>query len=362
MTTALRALLFSLLGVTVLGACAVDGSDDGEDGDEEVASEADALAAGGMRRNADIDSVVVWSQNIRMRKEDWKQIVRCMGDKACNGLGAVPDVILLEEAGCTDTEAIRLQLKKPIAEGGLGITGWKKFCVENYSNFSGHWMSNGIIYRSDRFELKDSRKVPFQTGNGTSCSFEGKELPIVKLFDRKRKEAGKLETHATFAVRHDDHFGANKDVCANKDDDTKFCSWRNSKIIDKNVREMGGGLFVEAGDWNYAAKYCKDDAGKVDRSWKYAYKCTTKGLTETCDGGKTQNLGWRDPRLEADPKVYDDAKSIDFIHAKDTHGFVLNQTAKNKEPGVIDKCFYCKPGSIADRMTDHDGRLMRIRY
>lgn len=122
-----------------------------------------------------------------------------------------------------------------------------------------------------------------------------------------------------------------------------------------------------AGGWNYAAKYCRD--GNVeDRSFKHAYKCTTKGLSGACDGGKTPNLGWRDPRLENDPHVYDGESSIDFVHAKDTRGFVLNVTPRNDEPGVVRKCFYCTGGGGRDgavppeRMSDHDGRLLRIRY
>jgi hypothetical protein len=362
-----RFIPLAMLALTMIASgCAVDGLDDETD-DEEVASEADALATGSLRRNTDVESVVVWSQNVRKRMENWKNVVRCMGDKACNGLGAVPDIILLEEAGCADTEAIRKQLGKKVAQGGLGITGWKKYCVDNYRQSSGHWLSNGIVFRSDRFELALATAEPFLTGNGASCTDQGMKLPIVKLFDRKRANAkeGYLEKHVTLAVRHDDHFGGDegKDTCETRDDDTKFCTWKNSKIIDRTMRSIGGGLHIMAGDWNYAAKYCKDDDGVATTSFKHAYRCSTKGLADECDGGKTPNLGWRDPILEADPKAYDDKKVIDFIHAKDTRGFVLNRTDKNAEPGVIDKCFYCTTkGADPQRMTDHDGRLMRIRY
>lgn len=174
------------------GTCAaarVRHRSDADPADEEVESEEDALRAGALRRNRDAESVVVWSQNVRKRMENWKNVVRCMGDEACNGLGAVPDVILLQEAGCADTEAIRRQLGKKVAEGGLGITGWKKLCVDNFSETSGHWASNGIIYRSDRFEAKDAREVPFQSGNGWTCSFQGKKLPVLRLFDRVRAGA-----------------------------------------------------------------------------------------------------------------------------------------------------------------------------
>lgn len=337
--------------------------------DDEVASEADALAAGSLHRNRDAETVIVWSQNIRKRMERWENVVRCMGDKECNGLGAVPDVILLQEAGCEDTEAVRRRLGKRVAEGGLGITGWKKHCVENFSPTSGHWMSNGIVYRSDRFVLRDAIDVPIQTGNGDSCSFQGKKIPVVKLFDRARAAGGFAETHVTLAVRHDDHFGNGKDTCDTRDDTTHFCTWKNSKIIDRAIDSVGGGLLVMAGDWNYAAKFCRE-GNKEFPGFKHAYRCTTKGLSDTCDGGETKNLGWRDPLLENDAAVYDTASNIDFVHAKDTRGFVLNRTAKNAKPGVVKKCFYCTKtdgddtddGHDPARMSDHDARLVRIRY
>jgi hypothetical protein len=129
------------------------------------------------------------------------------------------------------------------------------------------------------------------------------------------------------------------------------------------MKQLGGGLHIIAGDWNYAAKFCKD-GGAQNASFKHAYRCSTKGLQAECDGGQTPNLGWRDPILEANADAYDSKKVIDFIHAKDTRGFVLNRTDENDEPGVIDKCFYCtkKTGLDPQRMSDHSGRLVRIRY
>ncbi len=330
-------------------------------------------APGPLGRNDDPTTVVVFSQNIRMRQDNWRNIVRCLGDRACNGMGAVPDIMLFQEASCEDVRGIRSLLWKPRAEGGLDIEGWEHLCFDNprSGGVTGHWLSNAILFRSDRFEVDESRRVEFQTGDGRSCDLRGRILPVVKLLDRPRAAAGLAERRVTVAVRHDDHFGDGiKNTCDSPDAPTVFCAWRNSKIIDETVREMGGGLLVMAGDWNYAAKYCEYEGAPADR-WKYAYACTTRGIWDPCDDGRTPNLGWRDPLLEADPTVYDRSKAIDFVHVKDAGAVVLNRTARNDRPGVVGAHFYCaghgpysgpEGADESQKMTDHAGRLLRVHY
>jgi hypothetical protein len=381
-------LAAALLAAALLAAACTDtdpgdpGSETGTDGgggapDDPGASAADAAPpAGPLERNGDIDTVVVWSQNIRMRMENWQNIVRCMGDRACNGMDAVPDLVLLQEASCDDTAAIEELMAAPREEGGLGISGWKHFCVENFSDFSGHWMSNGIIWRSDRFAIEnegDAQRIAFYSGDGSQCSLQGKKWPLLKLLDLPRLAAGKLEQRVTVAVRHDDQFGAaGKNTCDADNAPTVFCNWKNSKIIEAAAAALGGGLKIMAGDWNYAASYCTYD-GVMSTGFKHDYACTTKGLTPVCDGGATPNLGWRDALLEANPAVYDDWSAIDFIHGKDLgRPAVLSVTARNDRPGVIGAHFYCQghgpysgPGEAGDesqRMTDHGGRLARFHY
>jgi hypothetical protein len=149
-----------------------------------------------------------------------------------------------------------------------------------------------------------------------------------------------------------------------------FCAWRTAKIIDAEIRDIGGGLLVMAGDWNYAAKYCEYEGRPADR-WKYAYACTTRGIWDPCDDGRTPNLGWRDPLLEDDPAVYDRSKSIDFVHVKDAGAVVLNRTARNDRPGVVGTHFYCAGhgpyggpdgADESQLMTDHAARLLRVHY
>jgi hypothetical protein len=336
-------------------------------------SVADAGPPAPLERNDDIDTVVVWSQNIRMRKERWQNIVRCMGDAACNGMGAVPDLVLLQEASCDDTSAIQALLAAPREEGGLAIEGWKHFCVENYNDTSHHWMSNGIIWRSDRFALEEAgnaRKIPFYSGDGTTCSLQGKKWPLIKLLDLPRQADDRLAQRVTVAVRHDDQFGTGgKNTCDAADAPTVFCDWANSKILDDAVNAIGGGLQIMAGDWNYSASYCTY-GGVESTGFKHDYACTTAGLTPVCDGGDTPNLGWTDPLLAADPTVYDQMRSIDFIHGKDLDGpSALPVTERNDRPGIIGAHFYCEGHGPYDggadesqRMTDHHGRLARLHY
>lgn len=325
-------------------------------------------------RNDDHTTLVVWSQNIRMGLENWRNMVRCMGDRECNSLGAVPDVMLFQEASCDNVREIRSLLWRSRAEGGLDIEGWEHLCFDNPGSggVTGHWLSNAILFRSDRFELDESRRLEVYTGGGASCGLNGRVVPVVKLLDRPRAEAGLAERRATFAVRHDDHFGpdAERNTCDHPDAPNVFCTWRNSKLIDRAVADMGGGVLVMAGDWNYAAKHCELD-GRVSEAWKHDYACSTNGLWETCDGGATPNLGWRDPLLEDDPAVYDARSVIDFFHAKDTGGFVLNRTARNDRPGIVGAHFYCAghgpyAGPAGDpepeRMSDHSARFVRVHY
>lgn len=364
---------------TALAACDAGGAPPGHEGapgadagnalDAAAPADDDAGPLPPLARNDSIETVLVWSQNIRMRKERWQNAVRCMADRACNGLGALPDVILLQEASCADTAAIAELLAASLAGGGAGVAGWDTHCVENFSEFSAHWMSNGIVYRSDRFQLDDAVELPFESGDGSACALQGKTWPVVKLLDLDRAAADKLERRVTFAVRHDDHFGAaGKNTCDAPDAPTVFCTWDNSKRIDDAVAAIGGGLLVMAGDWNYAARRCSYD-GVVTTTFKHDYACSTKGLAVTCDGGATANLGWRDPILEADPAAYDTWKSIDFMHARDTGGFVLNQTERNARAGVVGQHFYCEGHGPYDggedesaRMSDHGGRFASFHY
>ena len=385
-----RAWITAALGAGIaaglaVGCAADEGADAGEqpgtggdgggvEGDVDGGTRADGGApAGPPGLNEDITTVVVWSQNIRMGLERWQNAVRCMGDAACNGLGAVPDIVLLQEASCENVKAMQALMAAPREEGGLGIGGWKRVCADNPSSggVTGHWMSNGIIYRGDRFRIEGDasvRRVEFFTGDGTFCARQGKVLPIVKLLDLPRAEADKLERRVTVAVRHDDHFGAGgKNTCPAPDAPTVFCAWKNSKLIDEEIAAMGGGLLVMGGDWNYAARYCVYD-GEPTTNFKYAYACTTEGLRDDC---APANLGWRDPILDHDPTFYDERKAIDFLHGKDIGEVSLNQTARHDLPGVIGKHFYCDghgpydAGGVDDhpeRMTDHHARLMRFQY
>jgi len=372
----LRRRLVPLVLAAACGGTTTDpGSETGTDAGDTPAADAaaDAAPAGPLEPNDDIDTVVVWSQNIRMRKERWQNIVRCMGDGACNGMGALPDLVLLQEASCDDTMAIETLMAAPREEGGLGIDGWDHDCVENYGDFSGHWMSNGIIWRGDRFALEEpgnARKVPFYSGDGSGCSLQGKKWPLIKLLDLPRQADGRLAQRVSIAVRHDDQFGAaGKNTCDAANAPTVFCDWTNSKVLDAAMNDIGGGLQIMAGDWNYAASYCTYD-GVESTGFKHDYACTTAGLTPACDGGDTPNLGWTDPMLAADPTVYDQMKSIDFIHGKDLDGpSALPVTERNDRPGIVGAHFYCQGhgpydggADESERMTDHHGRLARLHY
>jgi hypothetical protein len=359
---------FFFAAAAALGMVGCLSSDATDHGDE-------PLTAGAIGRNTDITTVVVWSQNMRQGLDHWQYIVRCMGDPACNSLGAIPDIVLLQEASCDNVAALQLQMDSSRSAGGLGITGWKHYCVENPNSggVTGHWLSNGIIYRKDRFQLESDANalaLGFYTGDGITCSKAGRELPVIKLLDLPRRAAGLAETHITLAVRHDDHFGdGGKHTCDDPASTTRFCDWPNSKLIDAAIDQLGGGLDIMAGDWNYAAKHCEFN-GAASNSWKHDYACTTKGLTPTCDNGSTPNLGWRDPILESDPTVYDAMTSIDFIHVMDAgSAVVLNHTARNSTPGIVGACFYCDTVSAytadeshPNRMTDHSARFMRLHY
>jgi hypothetical protein len=332
------------------------------------------IAAGELKRNNDITTVVVWSQNIKMGVLKWRNIVRCMGDRACNSLGAIPDVVLLQEASCDNVKEIKDQMSKARDKGGLGVGNWGHYCVENPNSggITGHWMSNGMIYRSDRFALEsnaDARKLEIFTGDSNSCSKRGRVIPMIKLLDKPRAAAGLLERRVTLVTRHDDPFGGGeKNTCPAANSPTTFCNWQNSKLIDEAVRDIGGGVRIMSGDWNYAAKYCKYD-GVESKGFKYAYGCTTNGVRTAC--GTKGNLGWRDPILSNNPAAYDDRKVIDFMHIKDAHDVTLNKTPRNSTDGVIGKHFFCEghgpysDGGVADHpnlMSDHHALLMRVHY
>jgi hypothetical protein len=310
-------------------------------------------------------SFIVFSQNMKQLKQSrWRDMIRCMGDTACNGAGGVPDIFLLSETSDVMAQQIIDQLKAPVSAGGLGIAGWGKYAVDNWRTSSDHWMSNVIIYNADRFTRTDMKAIEFETGDGTagSCAKSGTYLPFLKLRDDLRQSAGYSNVHVSLVVRHDDHFGTTKITCPNPVANSEFCTWNNSKIINANM--YSATIQIMAGDWNYHAKYCTYD-GVAYPGWKYAYECTTKGLACTASGG---NLGFSDPRLNKNPAVYDTSSPIDYIHYKGAYSVSIPSTPRNSTPGVIGKHFYCTGhdaygGSPDDTMwTDHDGLMVKFTY
>ncbi len=314
-------------------------------------------------RNTSVTHVIVVSQNTKMLMlGGWKNFVRCLADPACNGAGAVPDILLLQETSDQMArEQILPQLKLPVSSGGTGITNWAVYAVDGWNSTSGHWHSNAIIYNYDRFTSLGRKSVEFYTGGGSStvspCGLNGYRWPFVQLRDDARANAGYANNLVSLAVRHDDHFGTYKFTCpaANLPSDAEFCTWRNSKLINDHM--YPGDLKIMAGDWNYKAKYCEHD-GVPDPSWKYAYKCTTWHIDGcTASGG---NLGFTDPRSRQNPSVYDTASPVDYMHHKHASSTFLPTTAGNPTPGVLNKEFY----GTADtqKWSDHLGLLMRFNY
>ncbi len=332
---------------------------EGEDAGDETT---ESLSAS-LPQNKDIDSVVVWSQNIKMGLDRVRDIVRCMGDSACNGLKAVPDIILLQEASCDNVKQIESLLKRPAANGGVGVAGWGRICVENPGSggVTGHWLSNAILYRSDRFRVESAsnvRALPSMSFKNGACTKAGIEIPVARLLDIPRAKAGRSAHRVVLGVRHDDNFAEGmKTTCDNQPGgDDHFCSLQNSRLIDAAMNDLDAGLKIMAGDWNYAAKACSGNQSPTTH-FRRDYACTTRQAAADCS--KT-NLGWNDPILAANPAAYDTSTSIDFIHVKSGGRVDLNKTAKNARPGVVDKHFY--NAGEATAMSDHDGRLMRIFY
>jgi hypothetical protein len=308
-------------------------------------------------KNTSLTNIIVASQNTKKLMLSWPYFVKCLADPACNGAGAVPDIILLQET--SDDMArnhILPQLKLPVSSGGTGITTWAVYAVDGYNSYSGHWHSNAIIYNYERFTSYGRKAVNYYTGNGTSCAFEGYQLPYLQLLDEARARAGYTNNHVSLAVRHDDHFGGNDQIkltCAswNVPQGTQFCNWKNSKLINDTM--YPGAIKIMAGDWNYRAKTCEYN-GVTDTSWKYAYQCTTWHI-----GGCTAtegNLGFTDPRSRQNPNVYDSSSPLDYMHHKGASSTFLPTTAGNTTPGLLRKNFYGVDWS------DHNGLLMQFSY
>ncbi len=343
-TLALGAVLLSLMGCSA---------------QEELESEQLGETQQALGKNTSLTNIIVASQNTKkLMLPGWKNFVRCLADANCNGAGAVPDIILLQET--SDQMArdyILPQLKLPVSSGGTGITTWAVYAVDGWNSTSGHWHSNAIIYNYERFTSYGRKAIDFYTGDGTYCAFQGYQWPYVQLLDDARARAGYTNNHVSLVVRHDDHFGTYKYTCpaSNLPSNAVFCNWRNSKIINDNM--YPGAIKIMAGDWNYKAKTCEYN-GVTDTSWKYAYQCTTwhiSGCTST-EG----NLGFTDPRSRQNPNVYDLSSPVDYMHHKGASSTFLPTTAGNPTPGVLNKTFYGTADTQA--WSDHNGLLMRFSY
>jgi hypothetical protein len=314
-------------------------------------------------RNTSVTNVIVVSQNTKMLMlGGWPNFVKCLADPACNGAGAVPDIILLQETSDQMArEQILPRLKLPVSSGGTGITSWALYAVDGWNDVSRHWHSNAIIYNYDRFTSTGRKAVGYYTGSGSTndqpCAIRNYALPYIQLRDEARARAGYTHHTVSVAVRHDDHFGYYKFTCpaSNLPADAEFCTWRNSKLINDTM--YPGSLKIMAGDWNYKAKTCEYN-GVTDSSWKYAYQCTTWHIDGcTASGG---NLGFTDPRSRQNPAVYDASSPVDYMHHKYASSTFLPTTPGNPTPAVLNKTFY----GIADSQawSDHNGLLMRFSY
>jgi hypothetical protein len=328
---------------------------------EELESEQLGETQQALGKNTSLTNIIVVSQNTKKLKLDgWPNFVRCLADANCNGAGAVPDIILLQE---TSDEMARIkiipQLQKPVSSGGTGITTWAVYAVDGYNSISGHWHSNVIIYNYERFTSYGRKAIDYYTGDGSFCAYQGYKLPFVQLLDDARARAGYTNNHVSLAVRHDDHFGANdqnKTTCAAWNvQGLQFCNWKNSVLINNHM--YPGAIKIMAGDWNYRAKTCEYN-GVTDTSWKYAYQCTTWHINGcTAPEG---NLGFTDPRSRQDPTVYDSYSPLDYMHHKGASSTFLPTTAGNPVPGVLKKEFY---GSATwQAWSDHNGLIMRFNY
>lgn len=353
-----------ILAVAALMACnvPVEGVELTETGEDVTEVEQGVLG-----RVKNPNSFILFTQNMKQLKmARWRHMVKCLGDPACNGAGGVPDVILLTEVSEGMADRIIDQLKAPVSSGGLGISGWGKYAVNNWRSTSGHWMSNAIIFNSNRFDVADRKAVEFETGQGTqgSCGKNGTFLPFLKLKDRVREDAGHSNIHVALVVRHDDHFGNGiKVTCPNPVSRTEFCTWNNSQIIDNNM--FSATIQVMAGDWNYQGKYC-EYRGEAYPGWKYAYECTTKGLACSSSRG---NLGYIDFRLRHNPAVYNHSSPIDYLHYKGAAGATAPTTRRNNKPGVVGQHFYCNghgpytgPENDTTAWTDHPGLISKFTY
>lgn len=108
-----------------------------------------------------------------------------------------------------------------------------------------------------------------------------------------------------------------------------------------------------------------------------AFRCHYKAITADlgdCAGATFTwpNLGWTDIVGKLLPAAYDDNKSdIDYVFTRYSAGQTLMPaTARNYVPGRVAKGFYTPasdaytPSSseLTERISDHDGLLVKIRY
>lgn len=337
---------------------------------EEPAGELGVLSRG-LTRNTDLTDVVAWSQNMGMFQFTWKNAVRCMNDPACNKLGHLPDLIILQETTQAQATLIRDEL---ILRSG--VSNWGIYALDAvYPNIT-NWRSKAIIYNAERFTrttLANNVKA-WNVSSSNTCGQNNDYYQLVrKLEDDWRANAGYVEKALIVASRHDDNFKASepRDTCDAPGAVNVFCSLQNSIDLTQEFDRVGAGLQIMAGDWNYKPRACTTFNGSSTTDWKKAYGCTTKYSSSgsgiiTTGCGALGNLGWRDPRLEAQGNdVYLTAEPIDHVHIRDAKGFTLNG-----DDGVVDKHFYCGgvhpdangDGKCDTMMSDHSPRLLRIQY
>lgn len=325
----------------------------------------------GLARNPDATDVVVWSQNMGMFQFAWRSAARCMNDPACNTLGHLPDLIILQETTDAQVTALKDELVRL-----SGVGNWGIYALDTvYPNIT-NYRSKAILYNASRFTRTSvaNNVKAWNVSDSNTCVQNADYYQLVRrLDDDLRAAAGYAERTLVVVSRHDDNFKntVDRDTCDGPGAVNVFCSLQNSIDITQEVNRVGGGLHIMAGDWNYKPKTCTTKNGTTTTNWKTAYGCTTRYsssgtgiLTSGC--GVLGNMGWRDPRFEADGAAgYDSAQPIDYVHIRDSKGFTLSGTN-----GVVDKHFYCGgvhpdangDGKCDTMMSDHSPRLLRIQY
>ncbi|HYO96660.1 MAG TPA: hypothetical protein VER33_19245, partial [Polyangiaceae bacterium] len=376
---------------------------------EEVASDGEALTL-----NNDPEQLIVYSQNLaqfgtrgvasstQVATFHWQNVVRCIKDPTCNGFDAVPDLFILQEISAAQCEQFDNYLEQQLSNGA---NTWDYQPMENYRAESWHWMSGCILHRRARFESssRQHKAIRQKNGDGSSCTeTKATYMGNLALKDLARVNAGYTTRQwVSIANRHDDHFGQAKDTCDNStfkadgvhvdewDPDTSFCVYQNSKVLKEQMATAS--LLIMAGDYNYEPKHCAahqlpSRARRNGDPWPNDYyRCHYKAITAglgNCAGATFEwpNLGWVDVIGSLSPASYNDHKwDIDYIHTMYSAGATLMPpTLKNYSPGRIAKGFYTvlptpyvgedayypKDSYLfpSERMSDHDGLLVKIRY